>query len=101
MVNKDWYEWKSADLLLRLQVQTRANANKFAEIIEDRIKLRIKAAAVNGKANAAIIKYFSKEFGVPKASVKILHGYKSTKKLVSVHNPGKLPELPGLQRIEI
>jgi len=69
--------------------------------MEDRIKLRIKAAAVNGKANDAIIKYFSKEFRVPKASVEILHGYKSTKKLVSIQSPCQLPELPGLQRIEI
>ncbi|HEC27347.1 MAG TPA: YggU family protein [Gammaproteobacteria bacterium] len=98
MVNKDWYEWKSGNLLLRLQVQTRASVNKFAEIKENRIKLRIKAAAVNGKANDAIIKFFSKEFRVPKSSVEILRGGKSTKKLVSIHSPGQLPELPGLQR---
>lgn len=56
MVNKDWYHWTSEGLQLRLQVQTRASDNKFAEILEDRIKLRIMASAVNGKANEAIIK---------------------------------------------
>ncbi len=100
MLNKDWYEWKNGDLLLRLQVQTRASENKFCEIIADRIKLRITAAAVNGKANDAIKKFFSKEFRVPKSSVEILRGYKSTKKLVSIHSPGQLPESPGLLHIE-
>ena len=57
MANKDWYHWQPDGLLLRLQVQTRASDNKFAEILEDRIKLRIKAAAVDGKANKAVIHF--------------------------------------------
>jgi len=101
MVNKDWYEWKSGDLLLRFQVQTRANISKFAEIIEDRVKLRIKAAAINGKANDTILKFFSKEFRMSKSSIKILRGYKSAKKPVCIHSPGRLPELPGLLRNEL
>ena len=96
MVNKDWYQWKPEGLQLRLQVQTRASDNKFAEILEDRIKLRIMAAAVNGKANEAIIKFLSKEFRTPKSYVQILRGHSNSKKLVLINKPGRLPELPGL-----
>ena len=71
MVNKDWYHWTSERLQLRLQVQTRASDNKFAEILEDRIKLRIMASAVNGKANEAIINFLSKEFRTPVSYVHI------------------------------
>lgn len=66
MVNKDWYHWTSEGLQLRLQVQTRASVNKFAEILEDRIKLRIMASAVNGKANEAIIKLSLKRISYAK-----------------------------------
>ena len=85
---------------LRLQVQTRASDNKFAEILEDRIKLRIMASAVNGKANEAIINFLSKEFRMPISCVHILRGHSNTKKLVLIHIPGRLPDLPGLEMAE-
>jgi len=75
MVNKDWYHWQADRLRLLLQVQTRASDNKFAETLENRIKLRIKAATANGKANEAIIKFLSKEFRTPKPYVQILRGH--------------------------
>ena len=96
MVNKDWRQWKSGDLQLRLQVQTRTSTEKFGEVIQDRIKLRIKAATVDGKANEAIIRFLSKEFQTPRSSITIIRGQRSTKKLVYIHCPGRLPELPGL-----
>ena len=79
MVNKECYYWESGDLLPSLHVQTGASVDKFAEILEDRIKLRIKAASVNGKANEAIIKFLSKEFRTPKSYIQILRGNSSRK----------------------
>jgi uncharacterized protein (TIGR00251 family) len=79
MVNKECYYWESGDLLPSLHVQTGASVDKFAEILEDRIKLRIKAASVNGKANEAIIKFLSKEFRTPKSYIQILRGKSSRK----------------------
>ena len=96
MVNKCWYKWESGDLILSVQVQTRASADRFAELIGDRIKLRIKAPAVENRANEAIIKLLSKEFKTAKSQVQIVKGHTSTRKLVKVQNPGRLPELPGL-----
>ena len=97
MANKDWYHWSPEGLQLRLQVQTRASDNKFAEILEDRIKLRIMAAAVNGKANEAIIKFLSKEFRTPKSCVQIWRGQSNSTKIVLIHDPGRLPVVPGLE----
>ena len=79
MVNKEYYYWESGDLLPSLHVHTGASVDKFAEILEDRIKLRIKAASVNGKANEAIIKFLSKEFRTPKSYIQILRGKSSRK----------------------
>ena len=100
MVNKECYYWESGDLLPSLHVQTGASVDKFAEILEDRIKLRIKAAAVDGKANEAVINFLSKEFRTPKSCVQILHGHWNKQKLVLIHMPGRLPQLPGLERAE-
>lgn len=97
MVNNDWHYWISGDLQLKLKVQTRASTEEFAEILDNRIKLRIKAAAVDGKANEAIIKVLSKEFRTPKSMIKILRGHNSKKKLVKIQKPGHLPGLPGLE----
>jgi uncharacterized protein len=96
MVNSSWYRWKSGALLLNIQVQTRASVNTFADVIGDRIKLRIKAPAVKNRANEAIIKFLGKEFKTAKSQVQILSGYTSAKKLVKVQDPARLPALPGL-----
>lgn len=96
MVNKDWYQWKSGDLQLRLQVLTRTSTEKFGEVLQDRIKLRIKTVAVDGKANETIIRFLAKEFRTPRSSITIIRGQRSTKKLVNIHCPGRLPGLPGL-----
>jgi uncharacterized protein (TIGR00251 family) len=98
MVNNDWYNWKSGDLLLKLKVQTKACAEGFAELLDDRIKLRIKAAAVDGKANEAIIKLLSKEFRAPKSQITILSGHSSKKKIVKIVKPGRLPDIAGLEQ---
>ena len=77
------------------------NKSKYrivAELLEDRIKLRIKAPAVDGKANEAIIKVLSREFRTPKSHIQILSGHSSKKKLVLIQKPGHLPDLPGLKQ---
>ena len=77
------------------------NKSKYrivAEQLEDRIKLRIKAPAVDGKANEAKIKVLSKEFCTPKSHIQILSGHSSKKKLVKIQKPGHLPDLAGLKQ---
>ncbi len=60
-----------------------SNASKSAlETAEDRIKLRICAPAVDGKANKAIILFLSDFFDVPKTKIKITKGEKSKHKTV-------------------
>ena len=51
------------------------------------------AAAVDGKANAAIIKVLSKKFRTPKSQITILSGHSSNKKIVKIEKPGRLPHI--------
>ncbi len=81
------YEWHDKDLILRLKIQPRSSREGFAEVLGDRIKLCLNAAPVDGKANAQLIRYLSKHFGVASQCVDILSGKTSREKKVQVHAP--------------
>lgn len=73
-----FYKWNDDDLHLFLRVQPKASKNEFAEIIEDplgdRIKLRITAPPVDGKANKHLIKHLATVFKTPKSNIIIKSG---------------------------
>jgi len=87
-----FYEWQNQDLLIRLKVQPRSSQNGFAEVMEDRIKLRLTTPPVDGKANAHLIKYLSRLFKVPKGQVLILSGETGRDKRVKIVAPKILPD---------
>lgn len=58
---------------------------KATEVMDDQsIKIDIAAAPEGGKANAALIKYLAKEFGVGKDHVSIVSGATARVKLVRI-----------------
>jgi uncharacterized protein (TIGR00251 family) len=57
----------------------------------DRIKVSIAARAVDGKANAALIRFLAGEFGVRQGQVRIAGGASSRDKRVLIDNPARLP----------
>jgi hypothetical protein len=71
-------------VILELHVQPGAARSEFAGRHGDRIKVRLAARAVDGKANEALIDFLSEHFNVPKRSVHILSGLKSRQKRVQV-----------------
>ena len=48
------------------------------------LRVRLGAPPVDGKANAALIAWAAKAFGVPKAQVELLHGASGRQKLLGV-----------------
>ena len=48
------------------------------------IEIYIKEPPSKGKANQALIKYLSKILKIPSSSIKLVHGEKSKKKIVSI-----------------
>jgi uncharacterized protein len=79
-----------------LHVQPGARRSEFAGMHGARVKLRLAAPAVEGKANAALIDFLAGYFGVPKRNVSILSGVKSRTKRVAIEGvtEWKMPELP-------
>jgi uncharacterized protein (TIGR00251 family) len=69
---------------LALSIQPRASRTAFGETLGDRRKLAVTAPPVDGKANAAIVKFLAKFFGVSKSAVAIVHGETGRLKTVEI-----------------
>jgi uncharacterized protein len=87
-----FYQWRNGDLLLDLRIQPRASSNGFAEVLGDRIKLRITAPPVDGKANKHLSALLADIFGVSRAHVSILSGETGRNKRILIEQPVKLPD---------
>jgi len=76
-------------LIVSIKVTTNSSSNKlaYASINDDEtITLRayLTASPEKGKANASLIKLFSKILGIKKTSIEILRGHTNNKKLLSL-----------------
>ena len=91
-----WYRWDGPDLLLDLRVQPRAGRNAFGDPVGERLKLRLTAPPIGGKANAQLTRFLAKAFDVPKARVQLESGAASCNKRIRIQAPTRLPL--GLER---
>jgi len=77
-----FYEIKNNEVIINIKAQPNSSKNKIAGIYdEDKLKINIKAPAVEGAANKELIKFLSKEFKIPKSEI-ILKGETSKRKQV-------------------
>jgi len=71
-------------VILELHVQPGASRTEFAGKHGERIKVRLGARAVDGKANEALIDFLARHYGVPRRNVRIISGLKSRQKRVQI-----------------
>ena len=71
-------------MILELHVQPGASRSEFAGKHGERIKVRLAARAVDGKANEALIEFLADYYRVPKRSVRIESGLRSRQKRVVI-----------------
>lgn len=74
------YQWQEGCLLLRCQLQPRASKDEIVGLQGDRLKIRITATPVDGKANQHLIALVSRWFGTPKSAVSLLRGRPADKR---------------------
>lgn len=96
----DHYSWQGEDLILHCQLQPKAASDEIVGIHGDRLKIRITAPPVDGKANEHLIKWFSKLFKVPKANIEIVQGELGRQKTVKIRQPKIIPESIHIQLIK-
>lgn len=88
----DFYRWQNGDLLLFCHLQPKASRDEFCGEHGDRLKIRIQAQPLEGKANQQLIRFIAKQFGVAKSAVSITSGELSRQKNLLINAPQKLPE---------
>ena len=71
-------------MILELHVQPGASRSEFAGEHGGRLKVRLAAPPVEGKANDALVEFLADYFGVAKRSVRIAAGLKSRRKRVVI-----------------
>ena len=91
-----WFRWDEADLLLDCHLQPRASKDEFAGLHGERLKIRLTAPPLDGKANAQLLAFLAVAFGVAKSQVSLESGEQSRQKRVRIRQPRQLPALPGL-----
>jgi hypothetical protein len=62
------------DLVLDVRVQPRASRSEIAGLHGERLRIRLQAPPVDGKANAALVEFVAEAFGIPRARVAIEQG---------------------------
>jgi uncharacterized protein len=87
------YSWQGGDLILHCLLQPKAANDEIVGIHGNRLKIRITAPPVDGKANQHIINWFSKLFKVPKSDISILQGELGRQKTLRIRSPKMLPAL--------
>ena len=94
-----YVRWDGDDLILFCHLQPGAKRSEFAGEHGERIKIRLNAPPVDGKANSQLVTFLSKAFAVPKHAVQIESGELSRQKRVRIKTPKQIPELPELDAV--
>ena len=85
--------WKDDALWLDLQIQTRAARNELVGLHGERLKIRITAVPIEGRANRHLLEFMAELFGVPQARVTLIRGETSRAKSVRIERPTRIPPL--------
>ncbi|WP_027896746.1 DUF167 domain-containing protein [Zestomonas thermotolerans] len=91
-----FYRWDGEDLLLDCHLQPKASRDEFAGLHGERLKIRLTAPPVEGKANAHLLKFLAEAFGVAKSQVRLESGELNRQKRVRIQAPKHLPVELGI-----
>ena len=74
---------KGNDLILHIKAVPNSSRNEICGLFDNALKVKIKAPAVENKANEELIKYFAKLLKLPKSTITLKTG--STSKIRSLY----------------
>jgi uncharacterized protein (TIGR00251 family) len=79
------------DLVIELHVQPRASRSAVDGLHADRLRVRLRAPPVDGRANEALVELLAEAFSVPRSRVRIEHGATGRHKRVRILGAGSAP----------
>jgi uncharacterized protein len=79
-------------VIFQVRVQPRASRDEIAGVIAGALKVRLRAPALEGRANAALCEYLAALLKTPKTAVRILGGERSRIKRIEIRgvNEGEI-----------
>lgn len=86
-----FYRWDGEDLILDCHLQPKASSDEFAGVHGERLKIRLTAPPVDGKANAHLIAFLADAFAVAKRQVCLVSGELNRQKRLRITRPQRLP----------
>jgi uncharacterized protein (TIGR00251 family) len=87
-----WYRASGARWLIDVHAQPGAKRSEISGLHGERLKVRIAAPAVDGRANEALERYLAERLGVPRGAVRVVKGDRSRDKRVAVDAPDAAPD---------
>jgi uncharacterized protein (TIGR00251 family) len=88
-----FYQLSSGKLILFLHVQPGAKQSEFAGLHGERLKIRIKAAATDGKANAELLRFLAEKLSLSQSQITLCSGESSRQKKIEITGVGELPAI--------
>lgn len=89
---------KDAAMKLEVRVQPRSSKNAVMRMEDGRLKIKLKAAPVDGEANQELIAFLAGLLKIPKRDISIASGSASRSKILSIEG---LTEAEFLQRCSL
>lgn len=87
-----WYRYTDGLLTLHLYLKPGSKLDRIDGIHADRLNIRIKAPAIENRANKYLVKILADHFAVPKSKIEISRGEKNRKKTVRIYKPKTWPD---------
>ncbi len=89
-----WYRCDEVNnLILTLHIQTGAKRTEVGGLHGDALKIKLAAAPIEGKANAVLLKFLAKSFGVSLCQVILKQGSRSRHKVIEIRQPNHGPDV--------
>ncbi len=84
MSNESWIKEADGAVVLNVRVQPKSSREAILGVVEDALKIALKAPPVEGAANAALCAFIGKTLKCPKSAVELVGGQQSRNKRVKV-----------------
>ena len=94
----DWIRETSKGVVLPVRAVPRASKNEIQGVHGDALKVRLQAPPVEGKANAALIRFLSDVLDIPRSQLSIASGETGRNKAVLITGISKAEMVSLLKR---
>lgn len=79
------FQEREGKLIFDVRVQPRASRDEVAGVHGGALKIRLRAPALENKANDALVEFLAQLLKRPKSAVRILGGERSRTKCIEIH----------------